>query len=903
MPELPYLKLAAKQEIAGLGGQDLAFTPDEIQAYLAGNHQLTVSLEEAQRLAAESEGWITGILLGTHTLWKGLLRSISEAKGNEAQVFAYLAQEVFAQQPDATRRFLKATSILDVMRPAFCDALLEIGNSPELLESLEQANLFVSRLSGEEKVYRYHALFQEFLLQQLEADGAQAKRDLHTHAADLEEQGGNPEQALEHYLLAGSEVDSVRMLESLMETAYQAGRLVTLGQWLESLGAEAVGRHATLLAMRGRLCRQRGAFDEALGYYAEARQLHLDAGDRRGEATVRIREALVHRYRGAIDQARLICEDVLTHYPEIAGDLKTQAQAHRILGEVHHIGGQLPEAKRAFRRSLRLFEQVGDLYQVAALLQALGTTARRMGNPLEAEGHYTRALKILQRLGNRWRVAEIENNIGVGLYYQGQYELALEVLERALGEAREVGHHHTEAAVLASLGDVHVDLANDRQAQRLYLESLEGARSSRDFVLEVYVLCALANLYRVDQAWDQAHVLLDEAAALPIPEGPGYLRGLLALQRGIVLLDQGEVTRALAEMEAAEQALHAAGAKRELARTYLWQASAGYRAGDLPAAFDRLSRAIDLCLEIVHPYLFVADGKRMLPLLDAARQYDELHREWLGQLLTRIHQVSVTSLHQPADAVARQVRPPRVEVRALGGGSVSVNGTPIAHTSWGGPLVKELFFYLVDHGSVRRESILGTFWPEYSTAKAKSVFHASVYRMRRVLPEGLIGYNGPEETYFVERAADTWSDVAAFEELIDRSRKQDARRAELLEEAIAIYRGPYLSDSYSDWAAARREQLHRAYVETLALLARIRIDAGDSGAGIGLYRKALAEEPYREDLHRDLMIALVGAGRPAEAVQQHRSLVELLRRELNTGPTEETEQLFLSIQSSPRTSP
>jgi hypothetical protein len=50
------------------------------------------------------------------------------------------------------------------------------------------------------------------------------------------------------------------------------------------------------------------------------------------------------------------------------------------------------------------------------------------------------------------------------------------------------------------------------------------------------------------------------------------------------------------------------------------------------------------------------------------------------------------------------------------------------------------------------------------------------------------------------------------------------------------------------------------------------------------------------------MIALVGAGRPAEAVQQHRSLVELLRRELNTGPTEETEQLFLSIQSSPRTS-
>ena len=135
---------------------------------------------------------------------------------------------------------------------------------------------------------------------------------------------------------------------------------------------------------------------------------------------------------------------------------------------------------------------------------------------------------------------------------------------------------------------MHVDLANDRQAQQLYLESLEGARSTRDFVLEVYVLCALANLYCVDQAWDQAHTLLDEAAALPIPEGPGYLRGLLALQRGIVLLDQGDAPRALTELEAAESHLQAAGAKRELARAFLWHANAHYRSGDSPGAFNLL---------------------------------------------------------------------------------------------------------------------------------------------------------------------------------------------------------------------------------------------------------------------------------------------------------------------------
>ena len=314
------------------------------------------------------------------------------------------------------------------------------------------------------------------------------------------------------------------------------------------------------------------------------------------------------------------------------------------------------------------------------------------------------------------------------------------------------------------------------------------------------------------------------------------------------------------------------------------------------------SRAIDLCVEIAHPYLFVADGRRMLPLLDEARKHDERHREWLGRLLTRIHQMRVTPLHRPEAEVTRQVHSPRVEVRALGSGSVSVNGSPIAHTAWGGPLVKELFFYLVDHGSVRREAILGTFWPEYSTAKAKSVFHATVYRMRRVLPEGVIGYSAPDETYVVERAADPWYDVAAFEDLVNHARKQDARKAGLLEEALAVYRGPYLSDVYSEWAAGRRQQLHQSYIDVLTMLARIRMASGDPGAAIGLYRKALLEEPYREDLHQELMKTLDAAGRPAEALQHHQALVDLLRRELNTGPTEETEQLFRSILSRPEAS-
>jgi ATP/maltotriose-dependent transcriptional regulator MalT len=899
MPDLPYLKLAARQEIAAVGSQELGFTAEEIQAYLALNHNLDIPIREAERLTAESEGWITGILLGTHTLWKGLLRSLAAAKGKGEFVFDYLAQEVFDGQPESSRRFLQSTSILDVLRPEFCDALLGISDSESLLEKLEGANLFIARLSGEEKVYRVHALFQEFLRRQFEPDGHDEERRLHRTAAGLYEREGEVEVALEHYLRAGAADEAVRLLKLVMEPAHYAGRQETLARWLEALGPRTVDADPELLVMHGYLFVHTGEFDLALGRFRRAREVYAQVGDRAAEARAQIHEAFVHRYQNAMDQARAICQEVLGLPEDVGLDIKTQALARRILGEAHYFAGNLPEAKRALRRSLNLYEKTGDLYQTAALLQALGTTARGMGNPLEAEGHFARALKILKRIGNIWRVAEIQNNIGVGHYYQGEYEKALEVLGQALLDSRQAGHKRTEALVLASLGDVHAEVGNSRRAQQMFQESLEGMRAVNDKALEVNVLCALASLHRADRAWEQAHAWLDEAARVPIPEGPGYLRGLIAFHRGAVWLDQGHLDQAMAELAAAVASLESAGARRELARASLWRAYGAHQAGDGDQAMKYLGKAVDLCAEIAHPHLLVVDGRRMIALLEEGRRRDTGRREAIDKLLTRIHQLSLAGLRTPGEESPREVRPPKVEILALGEATVRVDGLAISHTTWGGPLVRELFFYLVDRGPVRREEILGIFWPEHSEAKAKSVFHATLYRMRHALPRGVVGYSPEDETYFVERGpadGDTWYDVAAFGELIRRSRAEGDRREELLQQALAVYRGAYLGEVYSDWAARVRDELHRMFVEAMITLAAAQVGRGETGQAVELLRRALSEEPYREDIHRALMEALAAGGRHAEAIRHYQSLAETFRRELNVEPSGETESLHQSIQ-------
>jgi DNA-binding SARP family transcriptional activator/Tfp pilus assembly protein PilF len=678
-----------------------------------------------------------------------------------------------------------------------------------------------------------------------------------------------------------------------MEATYREGRLVTLARWLDSIDPVSLAGDPTLLIMRGRLHRQEGDFDRALGLYHQARDVYAERGDNRGALEVQIHEALVHHYRGAMEQARDMAEAALNGIGDEAFDPAMRAQAHRIIGEFHHLAGELERAKAEFRRSLSLYEQAGDLYHQSVLLQGLGTTARRMGNPLEAHEHYSRALSILEQLGNRWRIAELQNNIGVGHYYQGEYEQAREIFLQALQEAREVGHLHTEAIVLISLGDLYADLRMVGDAQSHFQAGLESARRTKDVFLEVYCLCALANLYRVDKAWEHAASLLDQAGQLSGGERSGYLQGLVALARGMVAHDQSRLQDARTALGDAIIDLDQAGGQRELTRAYLWHAHTAFLLGDTGEAFAQLGTAIHLARDIKHPHLLVVDASCMIPFLELAKA--EAAIDGVEELLVRINQFKRSTARAAMSTASPAVTAPVVEVITFGEAVVKVDGKSIAHTEWKGPLVKELFFYLFENEPVRREVVLDVFWPDYSQAKAQSVFHASLYRMRRLLPKGLISYDNAEGVYLIDKGIDQWYDARAFRELIDRAQAKNDTQA-LLEQALSIYQGEYLPSIYSDWCLERREMYQRMYVQALTMLAELEMKDKRFDQAAMRYREAVEVEPFQETLHRGLMQALSGAGKHKEALQHYKRLEALLEAEMNLPPAVETRALYDQIR-------
>jgi len=296
---LTLTRLTARQEIAGLGVNDLRFTAEEIRALIQQNYQTALSETQATELAETSEGWITGIILTTHSLWRGLFQDLVRVPGPHSHVFHYLASEVFAQQSAELQQFLLGTAILDELVPEMCDALLGAQDSAERLTLIEQKNLFVVRLEQEETWYRYHHLFQDFLQSRLRAADAERWRTLNRRAAELYAARGAPERAIKHYLNAQLFDDAARAIESIAKETFDAGHLTTLARWIDALPAEMLDAHPDLLLRRAMVFSDTGGPTRALEIFACASAIFEKQGDANGIGKTLVNQAVALRNLGA----------------------------------------------------------------------------------------------------------------------------------------------------------------------------------------------------------------------------------------------------------------------------------------------------------------------------------------------------------------------------------------------------------------------------------------------------------------------------------------------------------------------------------------------------------------------------------------------------------------------------
>ncbi|NOZ27193.1 MAG: tetratricopeptide repeat protein [Chloroflexi bacterium] len=885
--------LTARRQAAGLGANDLRFTPAEIQALAEQNYQLTLTEEQAAAWAERSEGWITGILLTTHAMWQGLLQSLMRIQGSGSQVFEYLANEVFQQQPEEIQHFLLASSVFREMTPAMCDALLEINNSLAVLQTLELRNLFINRLEGPEAWFRYHQLFREFLEQKLRTEFPDEYRRLHRRAGELAQDMGRWDAAVYHYHEAELPERIAALIEQVAADVYDRGRWRTLTRWMDLLPQEIQDRHPMLKFWRAKIYVEMADLDEALRLLHEACEGFRAVGDLKRLARALVEHASVLRLMGDHMGAIADCEAVLEMGER--AETSTIALAHRVIGTCYGLRGEFTVGARELEEALRLYRQIRDRDNEAYLYHDLGTMYELIGDIDRSSAYFRQALRYWEATDKPWALANTLNSIGNSHYYRGEYEEAQKALERALDKAREAGYTRIEAYILASLGDLYRDTGRLSEAVRAYRDGLEIAQQVNEAMITVYIMAALGNAYRQQRQWSQAQGILQQALLLAEHHDSGYEIGLCKLSLGMLVCDMGDHTKAQQYLEQAYALFESGGAQREQARAALQLAHLEFVRLHRPQAIQFLLIALDIAENIGCDQFMLTDGTRLLPLYRyALRRRVGVSR--LRKICNRIREMQ--RAQEPASVTVRPMpQTVRIQAFALGPSRVMKDGRLLTRADWGSTVTREMFFYLLEHRQpLRKEQIIDIFWAEVNEEKANSNFHSTAYRLRRAIAQDTLLYeNG---LYRLNPDLEIWYDVDAFQELIAQVAREDLsmeQREELLERAIDLYQGDFLAEFYSDWCVPQREALKGLYLEAVLQLGGIRVLQDDPEGAMEMFETALGVDSYREETYMLLMQMCALKGDLDGVRYWYRRCEDVLMQELGMPPSEATTRFYREL--------
>ena len=244
---------------------------------------------------------------------------------------------------------------------------------------------------------------------------------------------------------------------------------------------------------------------------------------------------------------------------------------------------------------------------------------------------------------------------------------------------------------------------------------------------------------------------------------------------------------------------------------------------------------------------------------------------------------------------------PVLQIRLLGGLHFSSDDAEL--TGFISSKAPALLAYLAVSGRThQRDALAGLLWGEMPDAAAANNLRQALTSLRKLA--------GPQltitrDTVAFNRSSPHSLDVESFKDLMRLSSGQPAQqRASLLRQALALYRGEFLEGFYvrdapdfEDWALVQRVHLRELALGGWDALTGLLLNAGDYDGAVAAAGRLLAMDPWREEAHRQRMLALARSGQLSAAMAQYQTCRATMQREFGADPSAETSALFERIRS------
>lgn len=468
--DLPFSisRLRVGGRLTELRSRDLRFTEGEINSFLNIGLGFDLTAEDIKALETRTEGWIASLQLAMLSLQGREDKSefISEFSGNHHHVIDYLVDEVMSRQPERIQQFLFQTSILDRFSASICDFVLELSNSNDIIQQLEEGNLFLIPLDSEHIWYRYHHLFADFLRQYLKEKQPASIPELHKRASIWFQQQELFIEAIDHSLSGEDYQRAAQLVESIGPEMMMKSEFDQLTGWLDKLPEDLVNSWPWLCIIRAWICDRWAQFDLGEQYLKNAEAALEDNGNL-------VRDEAENIIRGQISAIRALYS---LKKGNISRSIEYSEQALEYL------------PMNYFNRGVASF--------------SLGWARKAQGDLSGAIQAYEEGRKSSLAAGNRILAQVIILDIGKIQALQGDLHQAAETMREAISfkyEKSEISIPYASSASI-SLGKILTEWNELGTAVTHFQEGIEIGVASRvvDAVAVGYASVALAYLAQGD---------------------------------------------------------------------------------------------------------------------------------------------------------------------------------------------------------------------------------------------------------------------------------------------------------------------------------------------------------------------------------------------------------------------
>jgi len=657
-PLLPLSRLRARGQLTELRASDLRFITAEAGDFLNQVMGLGLSTKEIVALEKRTEGWIVGLQMAALALQGLSLQKqistqgladitnfIQDFTGSHHYVLDYLVEEVLQQQPESIQAFLLRTSILNRMCGPLCDAvcfdegdkeknsletthcdedvdmrLIPSATGQEILEYIQQANLFIVPLDNERRWFRYHHLFAELLRQRLLQKGDEDVdiTKLHTRASIWYEHNALEIEAFYHATAANDVERAALLMEGNGMPLHFRGAITPVLNWLSSLPKSVLDARPSLWVM----------YASALSMTGQTTGVEekLQAAEAAIAKTAAVRTS---------PQAAALNENtrnLIGHIAAIRALLAaTQYQVDTIISE-----------------SIRALEFLhpDNLAVRTATIWKMGIAYQIQGDRAAASQAYSEAISISQASGNN--IINISATTGLGSVQESdnQLYLAAQTYRRVLQLVGDSAQPSASEAYLG-LARIHYQWNDLELAQQHAQQSIQLAQpmENTDRIVPYKVFLARLKLAQGDAA-SAASILaqvdqfvyqhnfshrMPEVAATQVltllkQSEQLYKRNLeaaldlamkyrLPISQARVLLAQGNTSAALAILEPFRQQMEAKGWVDKLLKVMVLQAVTLRAHLEKDKALHVLNEALALAKPGGLVRIFVDEGFPMAHLL------------------------------------------------------------------------------------------------------------------------------------------------------------------------------------------------------------------------------------------------------------------------------------------------